>query len=763
MKEAVITSSVLILCIVLLRRLCGRKIGAKLQYMLWLVVAVRLVLPGVYALWPDALESTYSVLNVTNQVEKAAQNYIRPSASTIQGSLPPEGLPFLTEENADGRVVTYLREQTVWSDLARKGWYLGMAIAGCWMAAVNIKFRKKLSEGRRIYDGKNIRPPVYADDIKLPVYTVNGLASPCLYGMPGKQAIYLPEEVTEDEGKVRHILAHEYCHYKQKDIWWSALRCILLAVYWFHPLVWVAAVLSKQDCELACDEAAVRMLGEKERIAYGKTLVSLISRKTNAADIVCAATTMTAAPRSIRERIRRIAESPHKLVFVIVPVLVIVAAVVVITFTQAKDYPKGAYPLEKNTLTVTTDCFQVTMPESFAGKAYYRVENNTDIIVYHKESGLEVGRFCKKTYEFSGLMKLTQEDGAVLIGNYGANGALKNYLGMGGEDITITYHEYTMADEDNSVGVPGTDSNEAMTSYVSEEKAAAGTAAWKASGDVEPIPAPELVEKEVIHLPYDEGEDYSAVTVGDETEYLIVEDAAEGIEDHQFSPYENEEEAEDSVVYLPAEQVTEIYLPAQQPCYLYVPADYSEAAPAVQEALSEMNRSLKELVGSVSVLYVSRAAMVETLNTLVENRTPYVGDNVRVSKIAGSLPAVSGLSYQFLELETTAEPYEATLHYRLEMENTTLEDSDVSFLEAVLMFAAIENLNTCNIRIYDLRKAEEETHADLSKAQSETISYDRMEMEAIFGPLYPCSESEEAITELYNSVLEYLGDENSSS
>ena len=73
MKEAIITSSILIMCIVLLRQLCKRRISAKMQYMLWLVVAVRLIMPGITAVWPNLMpESGYSILNVTDKVERAA-------------------------------------------------------------------------------------------------------------------------------------------------------------------------------------------------------------------------------------------------------------------------------------------------------------------------------------------------------------------------------------------------------------------------------------------------------------------------------------------------------------------------------------------------------------------------------------------------------------------------------------------------------------------------------------------------------------------
>ena len=408
MKEAIITSSILIMCIVLLRQLCKRRISAKMQYMLWLVVAVRLIMPGITAVWPNLMpESGYSILNVTDKVERAALDYIQPQERTVTGSLPSEGLPFLTEETAEGNIVTYFMDRAMWQEILRKIWYLGMIVVGVWMAAVNVRFMHRLYKSRRRYE---------KEDFKLPVYTAEELSSPCLYGLPEKLAVYLPEDVIGDEERVRHILAHEYCHYKHKDVFWSVLRCVLLTVYWFHPLVWLAAVLSKQDCELACDEAAVRLLGEEERIAYGKTLVSLIIRKTRAADIVCAATTMTAGAESVKERIRRIVESPRRLAFIIVPVLMAVAVVVAFTFTKAKEYPEGTYLLEgENSLTVTTSCFQVTFPEDFAKKAYYRGANGTDIIVYHKDSNLEVGRFCMLFYEEA--VQLVEEKDIILVGD----------------------------------------------------------------------------------------------------------------------------------------------------------------------------------------------------------------------------------------------------------------------------------------------------------------------------------------------------------
>lgn len=744
MKETIITSSVLIMCIVLLRQLCKRRISAKMQYMLWLVVAVRLVMPGITAVWPNLMpESDYSILNVTDKVERAAQDHILPHEAPVLGNQPSDGLPFLTEETAEGTIVTHFVSQMVWQEILQKIWHLGMVLVCVWMTAVNVRFMRRLHGSRRRYE---------TEDFRLPVYTAKDLPSPCLYGLPWKLAVYLPEDVSGDEERIRHILAHEYCHYKHKDVFWSALRCILLIVYWFHPLVWLAAVLSKQDCELACDEAAVLLLGEEERIAYGKTLVSLIIRKTKAADIICTATTMTAGPENIKERVRRIAESPRKLVFFVVLVFIMVAVVGVFTFTAAKDYPEGTYLLEgESSLTVTTSCFQVTFPEDFAKKAYYRGANGTDIIVYHKGSDLEVGRFCMLFYEEAVQLALVEDKEIILIGNYGSNGVLNNYMSQEKNESEFPVYQ---GNEAGAAGVPGTDSNENRTDhyYYSNDSFSEDTAVGT-SGGIEPIPAPEAVEASIMILPYQEDENYNAVDVEDETTYLIEDELSEE-ETHDFLPNE-QIIVEEERVYLPNEQITEVYLPSEQPCYVYMPADYTEAEPETREELLEMNQLLIELTNSVTVLYVSRESMENALITLAANRTAYVGDNVSVSHIVSVLPAASGLSYQFLELRTTTEPYEATIHYRRLADNWL--DGDIPFLDAVLMFASIENLEICNIQIQAYAEQNlDEPSSVLLELPYEKISYRRDDMEKLFGALYPCSETKESLTELYNRALKYL-------
>lgn len=756
MKEAIITSSILIIFIILLRQICKGKISACLQYALWLIVAVRLIIPAVTVVFPNLLpESDISIMNVAEKVETNARDYVQLPERIGQIDIPSMTLPYMTKfVNTlydDGPTAVFVAGKIGWSliDFLKGMWYGGMAIIAVWMIAVNILFMKRLRSNRTIYE---------IDDYKLPVYYAKELTSPCLYGFPGRQSVYLPEDIADDEEKVRHILAHEYCHYKHKDIFWGTLRCILLTVYWFNPLVWVAAVLSKRDCELACDESAIKMLGEEERIAYGKTLLSLITKKTKAADIVCTATTMTGTGKGIKERIKRIAEKPHRLAIILLPVLVTIGALIAFTFTQAREdnrYPEGVYILEgEGEQTVTTDCFQITFPEALARKVYCTTENDTNVIIYHKDSDVEIGRFCSLSYVEA--MTLADRQEIIVIGDYGSNQALKNY--MSGENVSV--HEYH--------------------NYLEDEIDI--TTAYNSNGYSGHIPAPEDVDSEMINLPYDENEDYSGMQV--EEKMITDVDHKREVTTHDYKPTEYPNEGvsgtdtnddssyvitddnirdssavtEDSIIVLPDEEIVQVEIPW---CYIYVPADNSDADESIRGELTEINLDLINLCDSVTILSMSIESIEEILDDIIVNRDTDINNTGSISKmarIAQKLPMPDGISYSSLELRTGQEPYSVTLNYRTPADDLNRIDNDPFFMDAVLMFTLIENLDKCNFQVSgDIAKVRYiDSDTKVENFEAMTVYYERSDMEELFGELYPCSENKEDLSALYNKVLDYL-------
>lgn len=782
MKDAVITSSILIICITIIRQLCRGKISARLQYALWLIVAVRLIVPLITAVVPNLLpQSEFSIMNVAGKVESAAQDYIQPPEQIRQINLHIGDLPFLNIANEDGPTAVFVAGKVggTWIDFFKGIWYAGMIIAGIWIVGVNILFMHNLHKSRIKYE---------KEDYSLPIYLVNGLVSPCLYGLPKRQAVYIPKEIQEDERKLRHILAHEYCHYKHMDVIWAGLRCILMTVYWFNPFVWLAAVLSKQDCELACDESAIKMLGEEERIEYGKTLLDLITKRTKASDIVCAATTMTGGDRGIKERIKRIAEKPHRLAIILLVVLVAVGVTVAFTFTGAKEEAESFSDMSEDSdlQTVTTESFQITFPEQLLQQIYYITENDTDVIIYHKDYNKEIGRFCRITYWEAA--ELADEREVILIGDYGKNPELKNHIEGNDNDTSSTMHEYYEDEAADGEGIPGTDSNNDDTTYLIEDSVdnTEVNSAYEAaaSAGVAPIPAPEEVESESINLPYYENEDYSASSVDkndnsisshdyapdevtddadladgkhyylpDESINVGDDEAAESVT-HIYTPYEVDDDSDVSTIVLPEEKITTQSIPSKEYCYLYIPTYNSELENSIREEFDEINNALIDLSDSVSVLYISEAAMEEILEALVEKRNQDIADWANTSEIANMLPETAGLSYTMLEY-ADKEPYAVTLHYRLLADDILQIDNDMLFLNAVLTFSLVENMETCSFKINGDINEIKYSGSIPDDFTSVRIDYEREEMEALFGELYPCSESKEQFEELYNKVISY--------
>ena len=112
----------------------------------------------------------------------------------------------------------------------------------------------------------------FINEKEVKVYFLEGIGSPFLLG----KDIYIDKNSIENETVLKHVIMHEYCHYKHRDYLWVILRTVCLIVYWYHPFVWLANEYVKRDCELACDEAVMFGLKSKEYEEYGYALISVL-------------------------------------------------------------------------------------------------------------------------------------------------------------------------------------------------------------------------------------------------------------------------------------------------------------------------------------------------------------------------------------------------------------------------------------------------------------------------------------------------------
>ena len=127
----------------------------------------------------------------------------------------------------------------------------------------SIKFR-----GKSYFLRKRVRETALPENA---VWLCDGISTPFILGFfQGK--IYLPSSISEEDRK--YVLAHERAHLERRDHQWKILGFLILAIYWFHPLVWLAYVFFCKDLELACDEKVIRQLGTESKKPYCHALIN---------------------------------------------------------------------------------------------------------------------------------------------------------------------------------------------------------------------------------------------------------------------------------------------------------------------------------------------------------------------------------------------------------------------------------------------------------------------------------------------------------
>lgn len=328
MLEWFISSAILLSVLIALHYLLRGRVSPKLQYALWAIALVRLLLPF------SVGQSAASVENLVPETQHyvlytAPRTAPEPEASAPsqpqQAAQPPvQVLPAreAAETQKAVRGGSVLELKTVLTVV----WAVGAAGVLLWFFGCNLAFGRALRKDAALFAPASPGCPA--------IYVSPAIASPCLFGFL-RPAIYLTLESAADDALRRHCIAHEQTHYRHGDHIWALLRGVCLALHWFDPLAWWSAHLARTDAELCCDEDAIRLLGEGERADYGRTLIRMTCR--TRIDPLSAATTMSGRGSQLKERVRAIARHPKTAVPVLIAVLLIAAIAAGCTMTGAKQ------------------------------------------------------------------------------------------------------------------------------------------------------------------------------------------------------------------------------------------------------------------------------------------------------------------------------------------------------------------------------------------------------------------------------------------
>lgn len=320
MTDILLSSSVLIAALAVLRRALRGKLSPRVMYALWALAALRLLLPFNLGASPISVQNVRAVPSETVQAAPSDAALPEAGGETLAPAPEPAAVP--APGLLDGLVSAAGRATGLPRTLALV-WLSGAVVTAVCLLVSNLVFRRRL---------RRARVP-FAADCPLPVYVAAGLPSPCLCGFV-RPAVYLTPRSAADPAQTRFVLAHELAHERRGDNGWALVRALCLVVWWFDPLVWLAAALSLRDGELACDEAVLKTLGPACRFDYGRALLALSTASGRAA-LVPGATAMSGSGRALRERIDYLSKAPRAKKPALVLALVLCAALTGCAFTGA--------------------------------------------------------------------------------------------------------------------------------------------------------------------------------------------------------------------------------------------------------------------------------------------------------------------------------------------------------------------------------------------------------------------------------------------
>ena len=243
-----ISASWLVLAVLVLR-LISKRSPKWMNVLLWGIVALRLTLPF-------SIESALSLIPSAETVSPAAVQFapaptITSGVSVIDNAVNPS----LSEHFAAVPTAS-VNPLYVWTEIAGWVWLIGLGAMLLYALVSYLRLRRRVSVSLPVQDH---------------IYLCDAISSPFILGFV-KPHIYLPSGL--DEVQRQNVLAHEQAHLARRDHWWKPLGFVLLAVYWFNPVLWLAYTLLCRDIELACDERVIRTMDESAVKTYSTVLLA---------------------------------------------------------------------------------------------------------------------------------------------------------------------------------------------------------------------------------------------------------------------------------------------------------------------------------------------------------------------------------------------------------------------------------------------------------------------------------------------------------
>ncbi|HFK1716926.1 TPA: M56 family metallopeptidase [Bacillus cereus] len=292
--ETSVMASILVGLILCIKVLFRNKLTPRWQYMLWIILIIRLVLP-----WsPDSSYSIYSVL--TYKSDDAFISSQNPVASFLTKERMQElkdidNKKLLTKEDTYTTSSTKIGQVNKTQTHSNEDdetilfytifiyiWLTGVILLSVATFVMNRRLLLYIKKQPVITDEKIVQifekcKQSMSVQRNIPLLVSGKVSSPTVLGFI-KPKLLLSTVYMKilDEQQLRYIFHHELAHIKRRDVGVNWLMHGLLILNWFNPILWYAYSCMREDQELACDALALTYIDSEEQIAYGHTIISLL-------------------------------------------------------------------------------------------------------------------------------------------------------------------------------------------------------------------------------------------------------------------------------------------------------------------------------------------------------------------------------------------------------------------------------------------------------------------------------------------------------
>ncbi|MBE5089952.1 M56 family metallopeptidase [Bacillus thuringiensis] len=411
--ETSLMASILVGFILCIKVLFRNKLTPRWQYMLWIVLMIRLLLP-----WsPDSSYSIYSLLSYSSSVSEVIPKNMPATENIVNiesdRKVELESNSKMVTKTSEPEVKVSSEKQTTFS-LYKLALYV-------WLAGVIILAAITFLTNRRLYSYIKKQPDITDEQVTtvfnrckqsmkmkkaVSLRLAGKIASPTVFSFFRPKVLLSKKHMKVlNEQQLQYVFYHELAHIKRNDVAVNWIMYSLILLNWFNPILWYAYFCMREDQELACDAYALTFIDKEEQIAYGHTIITLLEHYSYQ---VPSLANLSRNKRTLKRRIimiKKFQKKSYRLSLLGVIVIVAIASLSLFNARATEGKEK-----QKDKVEQSKDAFQHAVDMLFGTEENAKKEYRYSARVYeNKTDYLYLAEKALTTDEFQQYIKLYKE------------------------------------------------------------------------------------------------------------------------------------------------------------------------------------------------------------------------------------------------------------------------------------------------------------------------------------------------------------------